>query len=76
MLTGRTILAPEAERMGLIHRSVDANELDTAVNELADTLAAKPPGAMRLGLNAIEDQSQWDFETALQSGTEDIPSDT
>lgn len=66
VLTGRTILAPEAERMGLIHRSVEANELETAVNELAATLAAKPPGAMRLGLKAIEDQSQWDFETALQ----------
>ncbi len=65
VLTGRSVLAPEAQQMGLINRSVPADALDSTVNELAATLAAKPPGAMRLGLKAIEDQEAWDFETAL-----------
>jgi enoyl-CoA hydratase/carnithine racemase len=65
VLTGRSVLAPEAQQMGLINRSVPADALDSTVTELAATLAAKPPGAMRLGLKAIEDQEAWDFETAL-----------
>ena len=65
VLTGRSVLAPEAAEMGLINRAVPADQLDAAVDELATTLADKPRGAMRLGLKAIEDQEQWDFETAL-----------
>lgn len=65
VLTGRSVLAPEAAEMGLINRAVPADQLDATVDELATTLADKPRGAMRLGLKAIEDQEQWDFETAL-----------
>lgn len=49
MMTGRRIDAHEAERLGVVHRVVPVEDLDTAVDELATTLAAKPPLAMRWG---------------------------
>src|SRR5262249_14358455 len=49
MMTGRRIDAAEAERLGVVNRVVAVDELDAAVDELAATLAAKPPLAMRWG---------------------------
>ena len=49
MMTGRVVDAAEAERIGFVTRVVPHEELDAAVEELASTLADKPPGVMRLG---------------------------
>ena len=65
VLTGRSVAAPEAARMGLINQSVPADRLDETVDALAATLAEKPPAAMLLGMRAIHDQEAWDFDTAL-----------
>ncbi|HMJ76418.1 MAG TPA: enoyl-CoA hydratase-related protein [Iamia sp.] len=49
MMTGRRVDAAEADRIGFVARVVPVAELDTAVDELAATLAAKSPTAMRVG---------------------------
>lgn len=47
LMTGDSIKAPDAARMGLINHAVPAGELDTAVNEMARRLADGPRDAIR-----------------------------
>ncbi|HEX2850320.1 MAG TPA: enoyl-CoA hydratase-related protein [Acidimicrobiales bacterium] len=58
MLTGRRVGAEEAERIGFVTRVVGVDALDDAVAELAATLAAKPPGVVRLGRDSF--YAVWD----------------
>lgn len=53
MMTGRRVGAEEGERLGFVTRVVPVDKLDTAVDEVAAVLAAKPPGAMRRGRDAF-----------------------
>jgi len=53
MMTGRRVDAAEADRIGFVTRVVPVDELDSAVDDLATTLAAKPPGIMRLGRDSF-----------------------
>ena len=55
MLTGRRVAADEALRLGFVNRVVAAAGLDAAVDELAATLASKPPDAVRLGLASFHE---------------------
>ena len=66
MMTGRRVGADEAAAIGFVNRVVPVDGLDAAVDELAATLAAKPPGAMKLGRNAF--YGSWDLaaEEALR----------
>jgi enoyl-CoA hydratase/carnithine racemase len=59
MLTGRVVDAAEAERLGFVTKVVPHDGLDAAVDELAGTLAAKSPAAMRLGRGAF--YAVWDM---------------
>ncbi len=59
MLTGRVVDAAEADRIGFVTRVVPHDELDAAVDELARTLAAKSPAAMKLGRDAF--YAVWDM---------------
>jgi enoyl-CoA hydratase/carnithine racemase len=65
VLTGRKFLAPEAVQMGLINRAVPAMDLDGATAELANTIANKPPAAIRMGLAAYHQQENLEFSEAL-----------
>ena len=53
MLTGRKVKAPEGERMGFVSRLVAPDDLDTTVDDLAATLAAKSAVVTRWGRNAF-----------------------
>jgi enoyl-CoA hydratase/carnithine racemase len=59
MLTGRMVDAAEAQRLGFVTRVVPHDELDSAVSELAGTLAAKSPAVMKLGRDAF--YAVWDM---------------
>jgi enoyl-CoA hydratase/carnithine racemase len=58
MMTGRRVPAAEAARIGFVSRVVPVADLDAAVDELAATLAAKSPAALRLGRDAF--YAVWD----------------
>ena len=57
LLTGRLVPAPEAAALGLINRCVPAGDLDVAVNEAANAIAAKAPDAIALGKRVFGEQA-------------------
>lgn len=65
ILTGKRISALEAERLGLINQAVPVEDLDVAVNALAQELAALSPAVLRLGRDAFYTMADLEFENAL-----------
>jgi enoyl-CoA hydratase/carnithine racemase len=65
VLTGRKILAPEAESMGLITRAVEPEHLNDEVEETLNLLASKSPIGMRIGKEAFHAMSDMPFEEAV-----------
>lgn len=53
MATGRRVDAAEADRMGFVTTVVPVDQLDAAVDGLAETLASKSPAVMRLGRDSF-----------------------
>ncbi|MGB9616567.1 MAG: enoyl-CoA hydratase/isomerase family protein [Desulfomonilaceae bacterium] len=66
ILLGEALSAQEALRIGLLNRVVPRNELDAAVQEVADKLAAKSPVALHMAKVAIDQGLQADLRTGLQ----------
>jgi enoyl-CoA hydratase/carnithine racemase len=66
MLTGRRVDAAEAQRIGFVTRVVPVDSLDAAVDELASTLAAKPPATVKLGRDGFYAVWDRDVETSLR----------
>lgn len=62
MLTGRRVGAAEANTIGFVNRVVAVEALDAVVDELAATLAVKPPATVKLGRDAFYEV--WDRAAA------------
>jgi enoyl-CoA hydratase/carnithine racemase len=65
MLFGERMDADQAVAYGIVNQAVDAAQLDAAVNKMAESLAARSPVVVRLGLEAFAAQDDLDLETAL-----------
>ena len=56
LLTGDLVDAAKALQWGLVNKVVSAADLDPAVSEFADRIAAKPPGTIAAGKRAFYQQ--------------------
>ncbi|GAB6148574.1 3-hydroxyacyl-CoA dehydrogenase/enoyl-CoA hydratase family protein [Stetteria hydrogenophila] len=64
ILTGRTVTAREAERMGLVERVVPPGRLEEEARRLALELAGKPPLALMAAKHALE----YGLESSIWAG--------
>ena len=67
-LTGRLLGGEECERLGLISRMVEEDAVMPTALALAETLAGKPPVAMRLNKRRFRDLTETAFREALAAG--------
>jgi len=65
LLLGERVDAREAERIGIVNRVVAPEDLDEAVRDWAERLAAKSPLLMRLGKDAMYRAQDMGLEDAL-----------
>ena len=66
LLLGEQISADDAERIGLVNKVVAEDQFDTVVADWAGKLASKSPLMLRLGKDAMFDQQDLGFITALE----------
>ncbi len=66
-LLGRWISAEEAFSLGLVNRVVPSEELDAAVADYADALAAGPPVTLALTKRLLGEASLREFEAAIEA---------
>lgn len=65
ILTGKIIDGPEAERIGLVTQSVDRKELESATEQLAESIMSKGPVAIKLAKMVVNRGFDVDLDTAL-----------
>ena len=70
LLTGDFINADTALKYGLINRSVEAGELDNAVDQLASSIASKPARVTQLGKRRFYRQLEEGLENAYAGATD------
>ncbi len=64
LLTGDTIAADEARRIGLINRVVPPERLDAETMELAQRIASKPRVTLKIGKEAFYRQLEMNLSDA------------
>lgn len=69
LLTGEMIDARAAQEFGLVNRVVPHESLRSSVDQLARTLAAKSPVAVRLGKQAVQRQAGMNLATAYEDAS-------
>lgn len=57
LTTGKFLTATEAQEAGLINRAVPADQLESETRQLAETIAAKLPAAVKIGKSAFYEQA-------------------
>ncbi len=62
ILTGDRVKADEAERIGLVNKVVPADQLMTAAEEMARTIAKRGPLAVRAAIEAVMSGSEMPFD--------------
>jgi enoyl-CoA hydratase/carnithine racemase len=67
-LTGRMMDGEECHRVGLIHHLVPREQVMSTAREVAESLASKPPIAMRLNKRRFKEVTQPDFDEAFEKG--------
>jgi len=65
LLSGDTIPALEAERIGLVNKVVPREKLEEAAMELAEKLASKSPLALQMGKASFYKMSDMGFEESI-----------
>jgi 2-(1,2-epoxy-1,2-dihydrophenyl)acetyl-CoA isomerase len=65
-MTGRTVGAKEAEKLGLVNQAVPAAELDKVVDDVAGKLANGPTKALGLSKRVVNHATRLDLHEALE----------
>lgn len=65
MVTAEKLRADELERLGIVNRVVARDQLDATVDALAETIAARPPLAVRGAKQAVRGGWGNDTETGM-----------
>jgi enoyl-CoA hydratase/carnithine racemase len=60
LFTGRLVLGDEAERIGLVSRACDADQVLDQAMKMAETIAGNAPVAVRLTKKTLRETMQWD----------------
>ncbi|HEX7100467.1 MAG TPA: enoyl-CoA hydratase-related protein [Acidimicrobiia bacterium] len=65
MMTGRLIDPEEAQRLGAVSRVVARHQLDSAVDEVVESLSSKSSAILELGRDSFYSVADLDFDSAL-----------
>jgi methylglutaconyl-CoA hydratase len=69
-ITGRTVTATEAEKLGLVSRVIAAEQFETGVDEVCRTIAKSPPEAVRRTKKLFYELEGRPFESGIAHGAQ------